>query len=73
MPKRTAAAMEAERARQFALQLRDIFLEGQGAPDAEYRLDAAIEQIKRIMKASKSRKQLPTDGSIRRRPFSSHR
>jgi hypothetical protein len=54
MPKRTAAEVEAERARQVALELRDIFLEGEGALDAEYRLDAAIEQIKRIMKASKN-------------------
>jgi hypothetical protein len=57
MPKRTAAEIEAERARQLALELRDIFLEGEGAPDAEYRLDAATEQIERIMKASKSGKQ----------------
>ncbi len=54
MPKRTAAEVKVERARQFALELRDIFLEGEGAPDAEYRLAAATEQIKRIMKASKS-------------------
>jgi hypothetical protein len=63
-PKRTAAQVEAERARQFALELRDIFLEGDGAPDAEWRLSAATEQIKRIMKASNGRKQLPTNGSI---------
>ena len=54
MTNETAREAEAERARQFALELRDIFLEGEGAPDAEYRLDAAIEQIKRIMKAGKS-------------------
>jgi hypothetical protein len=54
MPKRTAAEIEAERARQLALELRDIFLEGEGAPDAEFRLNAATEQIKRIIKASKS-------------------
>lgn len=60
MPRRTAAEVQAERARQFALELRDIFLEGEGAPDAEYRLDAATEQIKRIMKASKSGRQLST-------------
>lgn len=54
MPKQTAAEVEAERARIFALEIRDIFLEGEGAPDAEYRLDAATEQIKRIIKAGKS-------------------
>jgi hypothetical protein len=54
MPKRTAAEIEAERARQLALELRDIFLEGEGASDAEYRLDAAIKQIRRIVKASKN-------------------
>jgi hypothetical protein len=54
MPKQTAAEVEAARARQFATELRDIFLEGEGAPDAEYRLDAATEQIKRILKTSKS-------------------
>ncbi|MGA7622604.1 MAG: hypothetical protein WB630_00565 [Candidatus Acidiferrales bacterium] len=54
MPKRTPAEVETERARQCALELRDIFLEGEGAPDAEFRLDAAIEQIKRIIKTSKS-------------------
>ena len=59
MPKRTAAEVEAERARQFAQELRDIFLEGEGAPDAEYRLDAATEQIKRIMKTNKNGRQRP--------------
>jgi hypothetical protein len=54
MPKQTGAEAEAERARMFALEIRDIFLEGEGAPDAECRLNAATEQIKRIIKASKS-------------------
>jgi hypothetical protein len=57
MPKRTAAEIEAERARQLALELRDIFLEGESAPEAEHRLHAAIGKMKRIMKASKSGKQ----------------
>jgi hypothetical protein len=54
MPKRTAAEAETERARQFARELRDIFLEGEGTPGAEWRLNIATKLIKRIMKVSKS-------------------
>ena len=54
MSKRTAADVEADERDNSRSSCSDIFFEGEGAPDAEYRLDAAIEQIKRIIKTSKS-------------------